>query len=76
MPARRRTWPRPGVTLVIIRDDMVTRSPATLATMLSYSVHVENQSMYNTPPVFAIYVMRLVMKWLLQSGRARRRSRS
>ncbi len=57
-----------GVTLVIIRDDMVKRSPATLATMLSYSVHVENQSMYNTPPVFAIYVMRLVMKWLLRQG--------
>ena len=57
-----------GVTLVIIRDDMVKRSPATLATMLSYTVHVENQSMYNTPPVFAIYVMRLVMKWLLRQG--------
>jgi phosphoserine aminotransferase len=57
-----------GVTLVIIRDDMVKRSPATLATMLSYKVHVENQSMYNTPPVFAIYVMRLVMKWLLRQG--------
>ena len=57
-----------GVTLVIIRDDIVKRSPATLATMLSYSVHVENQSMYNTPPVFAIYVMRLVMKWLLRQG--------
>jgi len=57
-----------GVTLVIIRDDMVTRSPSTLPTMLNYSVHVENQSMYNTPPVFAIYIMRLVMKWLLKQG--------
>ena len=38
------------------------------ATMLSYSVHAENQSMYNTPPVFAIYVMRLVMTWLLKQG--------
>jgi len=57
-----------GVTLVIIRDDMVKRSPSTLPTMLSYSVHVENQSMYNTPPVFAIYIMRLVMKWLLKQG--------
>jgi phosphoserine aminotransferase len=47
---------------------MVKRSPAGLATMLSYSVHVDNQSMYNTPPVFAIYVMRLVMKWLLRQG--------
>ena len=33
-------------------------------------MHAENQSLYNTPPVFAIYVMRLVMKWLLQAGRA------
>jgi len=57
-----------GVTVVIIRDDMVKRSPSTLATMLNYSVHVENQSMYNTPPVFAIYVMRLVMKWLIKQG--------
>jgi phosphoserine aminotransferase len=57
-----------GVTLVIIRDDMLKRSPATLHTMLNYSVHAENQSMYNTPPVFAIYVMRLVMKWLLKQG--------
>jgi len=47
---------------------MVKRSPSTLPTMLNYSVHVENQSMYNTPPVFAIYVMRLVMKWLLKQG--------
>ena len=57
-----------GVTVVIIRDDMVKRSPSTLPTMLNYSVHVENQSMYNTPPVFAIYVMRLVMKWLIKQG--------
>jgi phosphoserine aminotransferase len=57
-----------GVTLVIIRDDMVKRSPATLPTMLNYGVHVENKSLYNTPPVFAIYVMRLVMKWLITQG--------
>jgi phosphoserine aminotransferase len=57
-----------GVTLVIVRDDLVKRSPATLATMMQYSVHAENKSMYNTPPVFAIYVMRLVMAWLLRSG--------
>jgi phosphoserine aminotransferase len=57
-----------GVTVVIIRDDMVARSPSTLPTMLNYAVHVENQSLYNTPPVFAIYVMRLVMKWLLKRG--------
>jgi phosphoserine aminotransferase len=57
-----------GVTLVIIREDMLKRSPATLHTMLSYAVHAENQSLYNTPPVFAIYIMRLVMTWLLKNG--------
>jgi phosphoserine aminotransferase len=57
-----------GVTLVIVREDMLKRSPASLHTMLSYAVHAENQSLYNTPPVFAIYVMRLVMTWLLKNG--------
>ena len=57
-----------GVTLAIIREDLLARSPASLHTMLSYAVHAENQSLYNTPPVFAIYVMRLVMTWLLKNG--------
>ena len=57
-----------GLTLVIIRDDLVARTPPSLATMLQYSVHVENKSMYNTPPVFGVYVMGLVLKWLLKEG--------
>ncbi len=57
-----------GVTLAIIREDLLARSSATLHTMLNYSVHAENQSLYNTPPVFAIYIMRLVMTWLLKNG--------
>lgn len=57
-----------GVTLVIIRDDLVKRSPSTLPTMLQYGVHAENKSLYNTPPVFPIYVMRLVLKWLIAQG--------
>src|SRR5215471_5946323 len=57
-----------GVTLVIIRDDILKRSPSTLHTMLSYAVHAENQSLYNTPPVFAIYIMRLVTQWLVGQG--------
>jgi phosphoserine aminotransferase len=57
-----------GVTLVIVRDDMVKRAPGSLPTMLQYGVHVENGSMYNTPPVFAIYIMRLVLAWLLRQG--------
>ena len=57
-----------GLTLVIVREDLLARTPATLPTMLQYPVHVESKSMYNTPPVFAIYVMRLVLGWLLEQG--------
>jgi phosphoserine aminotransferase len=57
-----------GVTLVIVREDVLKRSQPSLHTMLNYAVHAENQSLYNTPPVFAIYVMRLVMTWLLKNG--------
>ena len=57
-----------GVTLVIVRDELLKRTPASLSTMLQYSVHAENKSLYNTPPVFAIYVMRLVLQWLLKQG--------
>jgi phosphoserine aminotransferase len=57
-----------GVTLVIIREDLLARSEASLPVMLSYAVHAENGSMYNTPPVFSIYTLGLVMKWLLAQG--------
>ena len=57
-----------GLTVVIMRDDLVARTPASLATTLQYSVQVENKSMYNTPPVFSVYIMGLVLKWLLAQG--------
>jgi phosphoserine aminotransferase len=57
-----------GVTIVIVRDDLVRRSSATLPTMLSYAVHAENKSLYNTPPVFGIYILRLVLKWMIAQG--------
>jgi phosphoserine aminotransferase len=57
-----------GVTLVIVRDDLVKRSPATLPTMLNYGVHAENKSLYNTPNTFGVYLMRLTMKWALGLG--------
>ena len=57
-----------GVTLVILRDDLLARSPKGLPTMLDYNTHAKEKSLYNTPPVFAIYVMRLVMKWMLDQG--------
>ena len=59
-----------GVTLVIIREDLVARSAGNkaLPTMLNYGVHVENTSLYNTPPAFGIYAVGLVIKWLLDLG--------
>jgi len=57
-----------GVVLVIIRDDMVARTPAGLPVMLDYKVMVENKSLYNTPPCFSIYMVGLVTKWLLELG--------
>jgi phosphoserine aminotransferase len=57
-----------GVTVVIIREDLLARSAKTLPTMLSYAVHAENTSLYNTPPAFAVYALGLVMKWLIAQG--------
>lgn len=57
-----------GVTIVIIRDDMVARTPAGLPVMLDYKVMVENKSLYNTPPCFSIYMVGLTTKWLLDNG--------
>jgi phosphoserine aminotransferase len=57
-----------GVTVVIIREDLLARSAASLPVMLSYAVHAEHGSMYNTPPVFAIYMLGLVMRWLIGQG--------
>jgi len=57
-----------GLTVVIVRDDLLARSAETLPTMLNYRTHADNGSLYNTPPVFGIYILRLVLKWLVASG--------
>ena len=57
-----------GVTLVIIRDDLLARSTDTLPTMLNYKVQAENDSLYNTPNTFGIYILGLTMKWLRSQG--------
>jgi phosphoserine aminotransferase len=51
-----------------LRKDLLERSSADLHTMLSYSAHVEQHSLYNTPPVFAVYVLGLVTRWVLAQG--------
>ena len=56
-----------GVTLIIIRRDMLQRVPDTIPTMLKYTTFAAKNSSFNTPPCFAIYVLGLVMKWLEQS---------
>lgn len=57
-----------GVTLVIIRNDLLERIPDGLHTMLDYRTHVENKSLYNTPNTFGIYVISLVCRWLKDKG--------
>jgi len=57
-----------GVTVVILRDDLLQRVPEGLATMLDYRTHVENKSLYNTPNTWGIYILGLVCKWLKDKG--------
>ena len=54
-----------GVTIVLIRKELLERVPADLHTMLSYRAMAEGGSVYNTPPCFAIYVVMLITQWLL-----------
>ncbi|MDD3651026.1 3-phosphoserine/phosphohydroxythreonine transaminase, partial [Immundisolibacter sp.] len=57
-----------GLTLVIVRDDLIGRCREGAPTLLDYAIHAENDSAYNTPPTFAIYVAGLVFKHLLALG--------
>ena len=57
-----------GVTLVIIRKDLLERSSDSLHTMLNYKTHSDGNSLYNTPSVFGIYIIGLVAKWLIKNG--------
>lgn len=54
-----------GVTLVIIRDDLLERVPDNMHSMMDYRLMAEKKSLYNTPPSFAIYIVMLVTRWLL-----------
>jgi phosphoserine aminotransferase len=57
-----------GVTTVVIRKDLLERSSDSLPTMLNYKTHVDNNSLYNTPNTFGVYIIGLVAKWLLNLG--------
>ncbi|BHH83103.1 3-phosphoserine/phosphohydroxythreonine transaminase [Desulforhopalus sp. 52FAK] len=57
-----------GVTIVIVRDNLLDATPEGTPTMLSYATHAEKGSMFNTPPCFPIYVVGEVLKWLKKQG--------
>lgn len=57
-----------GLTVVIIRDDLIGHASADIPTMLDYKIHADNGSMYNTPPTFAIYMAKLVFEHIKRLG--------
>ncbi|WP_338543974.1 3-phosphoserine/phosphohydroxythreonine transaminase [Paenibacillus tundrae] len=57
-----------GITVVIAREELVSESPKTIPTMFRYSTHVENNSLYNTPPSFSVYMVNEVLKWIEEQG--------
>ena len=57
-----------GVTLVVVRKDLCGKATRHLPSMLDYSVHMQNSSMYNTPPVYAIYIAMLTLRWVKSQG--------
>ncbi|ARB46346.1 3-phosphoserine/phosphohydroxythreonine transaminase [Alloalcanivorax xenomutans] len=57
-----------GITLVIVRRDLLGRAGAKVPAMLNYQIHADNDSMYNTPPTFAWYLAGLVFQWLKEQG--------
>lgn len=57
-----------GVTLAIIRDDLLAKGKEGLPTMMTYKTHVEKKSLYNTPPSIGVYIMKLVLEWIKGQG--------
>jgi phosphoserine aminotransferase len=59
-----------GVTVVAVKEEFLqkAREQAALPTMLSYRTHADNNSLYNTPPCFSIYILNLTLRWLLKMG--------
>ena len=57
-----------GVTVVIIRDDVLQHCHKDIPTMLSYQTYAGSNSLYNTPPTFAIYILNLVLAWIQDQG--------
>mgnify|MGYP004675718033 CR=1 FL=1 len=57
-----------GVTLVIVREDLIGNAMDITPTMFNYQIHADNASLYNTPPTYGIYIMKLVLEWIKAQG--------
>jgi phosphoserine aminotransferase len=57
-----------GLTVVVIREDLAKLGAESLPTMLRYATHTDSKSLYNTPPVFGVYILRLVLRWMVGQG--------
>ena len=57
-----------GTTLVIVKDEILKQTGRDIPTMLDYTTHISKESMFNTPPVFAVYVSMLTLEWLKKNG--------
>ena len=57
-----------GLTIVIVREDLLGEALPGTPTMFDYKIHADNDSMYNTPPTYAMYIMGLVLEWLKRNG--------
>ncbi|MEZ4853836.1 3-phosphoserine/phosphohydroxythreonine transaminase [Flavobacterium sp.] len=57
-----------GTTLVVVKEDILEKTNRTIPDMLNYSQHIAKESMYNTPPVFAVYTSLLTMQWIKNKG--------
>ena len=57
-----------GVTLVVVRNDFLAKGKQGLPTMFTYKTFADNKSLYNTPPVFGVYIMKLVLEWIKNKG--------
>lgn len=57
-----------GVTLVIVREDLIGNQMDITPTMFNYQIHADNNSLYNTPPTYGIYILKLVLEWIKEQG--------
>ena len=57
-----------GTTLVIVKDEVLGKTNRSIPSMLDYTTHIKKESMFNTPPVFAVYVSMLTLEWLKKKG--------